>query len=429
METNIYETGDMVRVLEIKADASDLETDVRLAVKKFRTSVRIPGFRPGHIPVNLIRRRYAKNIEQYVVENLLKEVWEDFVDSNKQYTLVGKSKEVKREYALDQDLLIHVEFYVAPQIRLKDLSGQILRIPRFHISDQHIDFYIKKRLVSHIKPRPLTSLERIGDPQDGLFDQVTFQKFEVDQASDQMMIGGDSVQRHFFDYASYIDADQSENDKLRDLFKGKSVGDRVKIEKDGAQKQIHVPDSALSVYDVRIVEALRYDWPEIDDEWARRISRDDVDSADALQSWVKEYLEEEFHLVTLNLLEFALKRRMFDLHPFSLPDNYLEAFYNLEHTEIDGHNMALIRLSSNIQWDFMANAIEEDLKELPVPEEYDSKRMGIKLLDSVHPDRDEILNKLLSQFSLEYTDVPKDSRDYFHQVEYLTKTASKAPAP
>ena len=429
METSVYETGDMVRVLEIKADASDLETDIRLALKKFRSSVRIPGFRPGHVPANLIRRRYAKDIEQYVVDNLLNEVWQDFKETSKQYELVGNSKIIDKNYSLGEDLLIRVEFYVAPQIRLKDLSRQILRIPRFHISDDHIDFFIKKQLVSHIKPRPLRSLERIGDTQFGLFDRVTYQKVEVDQASNHMMIGGDTVQRQFFDYASYEDGDQSENNKLRDLFQGRSVGDYVNMHTEEVQEHLHVPEYALTRYDLKIIEALRYDWPEIDDEWACRIGGDDVDSADALQSWVRDYLEEHFNRLTLEFLEFALKKRMFELHPFSLPDNYLEAFFDMNQIEIDNQNAALIRLSSNIRWDFMINAIEEDLNELPVPEEYESKRMGFLLQDTNDPDRDELINKLLSQFKIEYTDIPEDSVDYFYQVEHLTGAETEAPTP
>jgi len=417
MKTSVYETGDMVRVLEISADASDLETDIRLALKKFRSSLRLPGFRQGHVPVNLIRRRYAKDIEQYVVENLLKEVWDDFIGTNQQYKLLGRSKIIDHSYKLDEDLLIRIEFYVAPLIQLKDLSGHILRVPRFLVSDTLVDFFIKKRLTSHIKPRPLTSLERIGDSRHGLFDQVKYHQSEVDQVSDHMMIGQHKVQVEFFDFGSYSSHDQTKNEKLRDSLRGRSVGEFLQMDKEGAQEYIHVPDSALMKYQIKIMEAFRYDWPEIDDHWASVVSDHMVDSADVLHSWVRDFLLKQFHRLTLKVLEHVLQERMFELHPFSLPSNYPEAFFNITEEDISEITKDPY-MSSRLQWVFLIGAIEEQLKELPIPEGHDSETMDMTLQHS-DSDQEELLNKLLSQFQIEYIDLPEDSIDHFIHIEHL----------
>src|SRR5690606_7678351 len=46
------------------------------AVKQYAKSIRLPGFRKGHVPEKMIRSRFGAEIRQYVLEDALRESWQ-----------------------------------------------------------------------------------------------------------------------------------------------------------------------------------------------------------------------------------------------------------------------------------------------------------------------------------------------------------------
>ena len=57
--------------LEITVPASDVDAETVRVVESLQKKVRIPGFRPGKVPADLIRRRYESDIRQEVLEKLV----------------------------------------------------------------------------------------------------------------------------------------------------------------------------------------------------------------------------------------------------------------------------------------------------------------------------------------------------------------------
>lgn len=48
-------------LIRIKLTPSDYKNDVDTAIKKFRKSATMPGFRAGHVPEGMIRKMYGKS--------------------------------------------------------------------------------------------------------------------------------------------------------------------------------------------------------------------------------------------------------------------------------------------------------------------------------------------------------------------------------
>lgn len=361
METFVRETGDMVRVLEIRAEASDLETDVRLAVKKQQSVTVRRGFRPGHVPRKMIRRIYASKIEGIVVQDLVEEVFEDMVTRNDEYDVIGQPREISREYKLDEDLHLQIEFYVIPKIRFKDITGQVIEIPALEVTDDLVQYFIKTRMTPHLPLRSLNADEKIGETIEGMFDRIAFEYEILDRETGHVLIGtGNAKTKQHFNYANAVHKGL-EQLEFGEIFKGYSVGDEFVIENNEDDSELVWAGTMESNLRVKILEAERYDWPEIDDEWAAKISDDSVNSLEELNEWAQKHLEDSFEEASRIMLEVLIKKRLYELHPFSIPVELLEEMISLD--GVDFHRTRVGRelsdmLREQVRWRLLRSAIE-----------------------------------------------------------------------
>ncbi|MYD57659.1 MAG: hypothetical protein F4246_11700 [Rhodothermaceae bacterium] len=324
MEVNVLETGDMVRVLEIKATAADLEPDVRLALRKLQPATALRGLRPGRVPIKMIRRMRGDDVKNEVVDNLTKEVFEDMVKGNDEYQLLGTPREIRRDYELDEDLLVQVEFYVVPQVELQDVSGQVLEIPvSGEITEHVIDFFIRRRMSRHLSNRPLEKGEKIGEGAGGMLDQVEYRVTEVDSVTGLVLVGSES-KKEIFDFGGAEGLDPEAGDVYRTAFTGRVVGDKVNLSETENEDLRSTDSEKKSYYQAEILEALRFECPEIDDGWATIVSEKEVNTADELQEWAREYLSNFFEEHSKYVLDFQFINRMQVLHPFNFSTSFAE---------------------------------------------------------------------------------------------------------
>jgi trigger factor len=57
--------------LEISIPADAVEAETEKVTKNFQGRAKLPGFRPGKVPASLVRRTFAGDIRQKVLENLV----------------------------------------------------------------------------------------------------------------------------------------------------------------------------------------------------------------------------------------------------------------------------------------------------------------------------------------------------------------------
>jgi len=411
MQTNVYDTGDMIRVLEIKADASDLETDIRLAMKKIKRTAKFRGFRPGQAPMKMIRRIFNKDIELIVVNNLIKEVCEDIIDANDEYQVVGNVREIARKYTLGGDLEVRLEFFVVPKIILKDFRGHSLEVPTFPVTDQLIDRFIKSRLVKFLTPRPLQSNQSIGINSDGEFDQVTYQLVEIDSQSEQVIVGGILIEKGIFNFGEIAPNDPLKHYQFKSLFTGKFVGDIfiVGLQENPWMSQI-MGNHPKSSYRIKIQEAYRFDWPEIDDIWAEKLSQNTVKSADEFHRWVSDSLQRTYEELTNQAAYGEIKNRLLELHPFSLPSNLLDSL-DLDEELLKTANKnekSKKMILQQFHWRFFMDATREQLEEFLTLHSPDSESVKIPTVCN-ESEEEELMSKLMQQFEVNYIDNTQDT--------------------
>jgi len=76
MKMEMTELGPMKRALKIEVPADEVNLRFVQAYSELNRQVRIPGFRPGKAPLQLLEKRYAKTIEEDVIRSLVPDYYD-----------------------------------------------------------------------------------------------------------------------------------------------------------------------------------------------------------------------------------------------------------------------------------------------------------------------------------------------------------------
>lgn len=72
---SVQDVGPCRKQLKIEVPAPAVAAETERVIGEYRKRARLPGFRPGKVPTNIVRQRFKKEIEQDVVERLVPRYW------------------------------------------------------------------------------------------------------------------------------------------------------------------------------------------------------------------------------------------------------------------------------------------------------------------------------------------------------------------
>jgi trigger factor len=139
------------REFEVKVPASDLEARVVERLGQMKDQVRLPGFRPGKVPVNHLRKVYGRAVMAETIEAVIREMNAKIVDERglklamePKVTLPEEGKEVDQVIGGKSDLAYTLALEVLPKIELADFKGVALERLTAEVSDKEIDEALQK---------------------------------------------------------------------------------------------------------------------------------------------------------------------------------------------------------------------------------------------------------------------------------------------
>jgi trigger factor len=63
VDISVQELTSVDKEIIIKATREDLSSKFDKAYKKYQKQIQMPGFRPGNVPLGLVKKRFGKEIE------------------------------------------------------------------------------------------------------------------------------------------------------------------------------------------------------------------------------------------------------------------------------------------------------------------------------------------------------------------------------
>lgn len=110
--------------LEIPAESVAAATDE--VARRLAKQVRLPGFRPGKVPLDLVKKRFAEELRGEVLEQLVQEAVSEAV-KEKGLVPIGRPKVEELKFETGQPLSFRVDLEIRPEVKPTDYRG--LKVP------------------------------------------------------------------------------------------------------------------------------------------------------------------------------------------------------------------------------------------------------------------------------------------------------------
>jgi len=145
--------------LEISVPLAEVDKETERVVAEIQKKVKLPGFRPGHAPVSLVRTRFAGDIRQDVLEKLVPRFFRAAVDKD-HLQVVGPPNVSDVHFHAGEPLKFKAEFEVAPEFELGEYRGIVVQYTEPEVSDEDIakrldEIREQKAEYVNEEPRPL----------------------------------------------------------------------------------------------------------------------------------------------------------------------------------------------------------------------------------------------------------------------------------
>ncbi|MDQ0250444.1 trigger factor [Sphingomonas kyeonggiensis] len=132
------------RAYTLKITAKDIDKKVDAEVKRVAPQVRMPGFRPGKVPANLVRKMHGDAIAQDALNNSIQEGVQKLIADHKLRPAVSPSVSLEGEYAPGGDAEIKVELEVLPEVPTPSIDGLKLERLTVPVSDDEVNTQLKQ---------------------------------------------------------------------------------------------------------------------------------------------------------------------------------------------------------------------------------------------------------------------------------------------
>ena len=145
--------------LEIAIPADEVETEANRVTADVQKRAKLPGFRPGKAPASLIRKQFAGDIRQQVVENLIPKALQKQIEAEN-LNVVGRPDIKDLHFHEGQPLRFKAEFEVFPQIELGEYKDVEIEYHEPEVGDEDVEKRLneirdQKAEYVNVDPRPL----------------------------------------------------------------------------------------------------------------------------------------------------------------------------------------------------------------------------------------------------------------------------------
>ena len=129
MKVNVNKVNKYSRELSIDIPWSELESDFNIAIKKFSKKVKVPGFRAGKMPKDMLMKQYLPNIEAEFMENNFQKYYLMAIQ-NENLIPINQAEIRDVHFNQNEHFSFKAIFEIEPELVLPKLKKNSLKIQR-----------------------------------------------------------------------------------------------------------------------------------------------------------------------------------------------------------------------------------------------------------------------------------------------------------
>ncbi len=264
MAANVETLGALERRVSMSLPVNEIDKQVDERLKKLARNVRMPGFRPGKVPLKLVTQTYGPQVRSEVLGEAVQKTFTDVVKEAK-LKVAGYPKIERKDGSNDKALEFSATFEIYPEVTPGDLTSKSIERPQVAVSDAEVD-----KTIEILRKQRTRFLEAGRPAQDGDKLTIDFQgtiagaPFEGGKGDDFAFVLGEGRMLPQFEAAARgMSAGESKNFALKfpDDYHGKAVAGKE------------------ASFEIKVKAIEKPELPELDAEFAKALGVADGDLA------------------------------------------------------------------------------------------------------------------------------------------------------
>ncbi len=279
MDQNTYQdrlkiVSPTLRSIDLEIPAEEVKKEYEKVLKKYISRVKLPGFRQGHAPREMVEKMFQGEIRDDILDSLIPDNLQQELEALNVYPVsVPRIKSI--DFDLEKGVKYQVEFEVWPEITLPDdYLKEKVKLEDIKIEDTEIEVILKNLQENAAEYLPVSD----RGVQDGDYVVIEIQ-------------GRDLAEKKYMPLEKVVVlSGHAENEpQLNEALAGMKPGEEATFTVNYPEDYKHKRFAGKQVeYRVKVLEIKEKKLPELNDEFARTV--DEVDGLESLKEKIKKDL-------------------------------------------------------------------------------------------------------------------------------------------
>ncbi|MDB6039456.1 MAG: Trigger factor [Verrucomicrobiales bacterium] len=370
--------------MRVEVDATEVDASFEALTRDFQREVKLPGFRPGKAPRQMVEKSYTKQIEDEVRRKLIGDSYRKAVTEQK-LDVIGAPDIEEIQFSRGQALQFAATVETAPEFEMPEYKGLPARKEVGQVTDADMD-----RAVNILRQQRVTYNDVDRPAKDG--DMVVVNYTGTSDGKPLIELAptakGLTEQKNFWLHIKPGQFIPGFTEQLIGATKGEKRTVTIDFPADFVAPQL---SGKQGVYEVEIVQVKEQNLPEVTDEFAKGYG---AESAEKLREGIRKDLENELKYKQNREVRNQLVRALLDKVHFELPESVVQSetrqvIYDLvRENQSRGVSKELIEKQKDEIYNFAAGNAKERVKI-----SFLLARIAEK--EGINVSQDEIANRIL----------------------------------
>ena len=139
MQVSVENTGGLERRLTVQIPAAEIQQKVESRLQELSKQVKIKGFRPGRVPLSVVRQRYGKQVRAEIANEAMQSSLQQAIrDENLRLASMPQVDRLPEDIS-QGDLTFSALLEVYPEVGTVDVSALTVERPQAEVGDTDVD--------------------------------------------------------------------------------------------------------------------------------------------------------------------------------------------------------------------------------------------------------------------------------------------------
>ena len=200
MAVTVETLDKLERKITLTLPVNVIQSEVDSRLKRLARTVKMDGFRPGKVPMNVVAQRYGYSVHYEVMNDKVGEAFAQAANEAK-LRVAGQPKITEKEQSPEGELAFDAIFEVFPEVKIGELSGAEVERVTAEVTesaiDRTVDILRKQRRTFAQRPHDAAAQEgdRVTVDFEGKIDGESFQGGKADDF--QFLVGDGQMLKEF----------------------------------------------------------------------------------------------------------------------------------------------------------------------------------------------------------------------------------------